>query len=369
MRVTYSTGKTAKEVSKDLQEQFQDIDPRAILFFASSIFGPDALGLEIGGAFVGATVFGCTTAGEIVSGRMLKHSVTAMAFDAGNLDQIKLCVIEDLHNKYAIDNAFASFEDHFGEPMSEMDPGKFVGIILVDGLSRVEEKLMDRIGDLTNISFVGGSAGDDLRFETTHVFADGCAYSNSAVLALLKPKVPFDVIKTQSFRALGKTLHATKVDELRREVIEFDEKPAIVAYADAIGSTVAEAPEHFMSKPVGLMINGEPYVRSPQQVKDESIVFYCNVKEGSQLSILQSTDIVEDTRKAIESKRREMGNIAGIINFHCILRTLELENKGQTEAYGRIFSDIPTIGFSTYGEQCIGHMNQTSAMLVFKAGE
>ena len=369
MKVAYSTGKTAKEVSEDLREQFENIDPRAILFFASSSFGPDALGLEIGEAFAAATVFGCTTAGEIVSGKMLKGSVAAMAFEPGDLDRIKLCVIEDLHNKYAIDNAFASFEEHFGESMLEMDPGKFVGIILVDGLSRVEEKLMDRIGDLTNISFVGGSAGDDLRFETTHVFADGNAYSNSAVLALLKPKVAFDVIKTQSFCDFGKILHATRVDELRRQVLEFDEKPAIVAYADAIGTTVADAPGHFMSRPVGLMIDGEPYVRSPQQVKDESMIFYCNVKEGAELSILQATDIVEDTRRAVESKRQEMGNIAGIINFHCILRTLELENKGQTEAYGKIFSDIPTIGFSTYGEQCIGHMNQTSAMLVFKGGE
>lgn len=369
MKTAYSTGKTIKEVSKDLQEQLGGVDPRVLLFFASSTFDPNALGLEIGHTFAGATVFGCTTAGEIVSGKMLKGSVVAMAFGQEAIDRIKVCVIEDLHNKYAIDNAFASFEEYYGETMLDMDPGKYVGVILADGLSKVEEKLMDKIGDLTNVWFVGGSAGDDLRFRTTYVFADGNAYSNSAVLALLKPKVGFDIIKTQSFCSLGKTLRATKVDELEREVIEFDGKPAIVAYADAIGSSVRDAPRHFMSQPVGLMVDDEPYVRSPQQVKDGGMVFYCNVKEGAELSVLQSTDIVEDTRKAIECRQREIGNIAGIINFHCILRTLELENKGQTEAYGRIFSDIPTIGFSTYGEQCIGHMNQTSAMLVFKGTE
>ena len=94
--------------------------------------------------------------------------------------------------------------------------------------------------------------------------------------------------------------------------------------------------------------------------------FYCNVKEGMRLSVLKSTDIVSDTRNAVETKRKEVGNIRGIINFHCILRTLELENNGQAAEYGEIFSDIPTIGFSTYGEQCIGHVNQTSTMLVFK---
>ena len=55
----------------------------------------------------------------------------------------------------------------------------------------------------------------------------------------------------------------------------------------------------------------------------------------------------------------------GNVNFHCIPRTLELQNKNQTEAYGQLFTDIPTIGFSTYGEEFIQQNNQTSTMLVF----
>lgn len=64
--------------------------------------------------------------------------------------------------------------------------------------------------------------------------------------------------------------------------------------------------------------------------------------------------------------RQAFGPISGIVNFHCILRTLDLERQGQTEAYGRIFADIPTIGFSTYGEEYVGHINQTSTMLLFQ---
>lgn len=368
MKTAYSTGKTTKEVSRDLLNQLGGLDPRAILFFASPTFDLETLGREIGNAFEGATVFGCTTAGEIVSGKMLKGAVAAMPLEKEVVDRIKLCVIEDLHSRDAVDRAFASFEECFGESMMDMDPGKYVGIILVDGLSKAEEKLMDRIGDLTNVSFVGGSAGDDLKFQKTYVFADGKARSNSAVLALLKPGVGFDVIKTQSFTTLGKRLRATRVDEREMTIDEFDGKPAIVAYAEAVGTSVEDAPAHFLSKPLGLMVDDEPFVRALQRVKGDGIVLYCGVKEGMEFSVLQAGDIVQDTRKAVESKEREIGRIAGIINFHCALRTLELEAKGQTEAYGKVFTDIPTIGFSTYGEQCIGHMNQTSAMLVFKAG-
>ena len=64
--------------------------------------------------------------------------------------------------------------------------------------------------------------------------------------------------------------------------------------------------------------------------------------------------------------QKELGGISGIINFNCILRTLELGQKGLTEDYGKLFEVAPTVGFSTYGEQYIGHINQTATMLVFR---
>jgi hypothetical protein len=265
-----------------------------------------------------------------------------------------------------VKQAFEVFEKHFNKPMMELDPNEYVGIILVDGLSGSEEKIMEKIGNLTNINFIGGSAGDDLKFKTTYVYAGGKAYTDAAILAVIKPKVKFGFIKTQSFNELKEKLTATKVNESAREVLEFDGKPAIRAYAEALGTTPADASNRFMHNPVGLMVDDEPYVRSPQQTKDESMVFYCNIKEGMELSVLESTDIVKDTKKALDKKIQEMGGISGIINFHCILRTLELEQKNQTEAYGKVFTDVPTVGFSTYGEEFIGHVNQTSTMLVFK---
>jgi hypothetical protein len=139
-----------------------------------------------------------------------------------------------------------------------------------------------------------------------------------------------------------------------------------LAYAEALGVTVEEAANRFMTNPVGLMVDNEPYVRSPQQFKGNGMVFYCNIREGSELMLLQSGDIVADTKADLDAKCRSLGNIRGIINFHCLFRTLELIRKHQTDAYGALFKDIPTIGFSTYGEAYIGHMNQTSTMLLFR---
>ena len=43
-----------------------------------------------------------------------------------------------------------------------------------------------------------------------------------------------------------------------------------------------------------------------------------------------------------------------------------MEQKQATTAYGALFAEVPTVGFSTYGEQYIGHINQTATMLLFK---
>lgn len=362
----FSNKESVDAVVQDLQEQFSNVDAKMVIYYASSLHAPDSISQKMQQAFPEATVFGCSTAGEIASGKMLKNSVTAMAFNAQAMTEVEVAVVENLQDDSGVAQAFAGFEKRFGASMLDLNPKRYVGIILVDGLSGAEEKLIDKIGDLTDVTFIGGSAGDDLKFAATHVYANGKSYSNAAVLALLKPATEFSFIKTQSFNTLGKKLVVTKADEAKREVIEFDNRPAAEAYADALGIPVAEAAGRFMHNPVGLVIEGEPFVRSPQQIKESSMLFYCGVVEGMELSILESTDIIEDTRQALEEAKAKLGCISGLINFNCILRTLELEQKQATGAYGELFAGFPTVGFSTYGEQYIGHINQTATMLVFK---
>ena len=83
------------------------------------------------------------------------------------------------------------------------------------------------------------------------------------------------------------------------------------------------------------------------------------------MALLESTDILADTGRVLREMEQKNGPIQAIINFNCILRTLQLENEGLTEQYGQLFAETPTIGFSTYGEAYIGHINQTATMLLF----
>lgn len=365
IKTAFSKQISTEACVREIQQQLAAMEPAMVIFFSSMQHAPDAISRHMHAGFPKAQVFGCSTAGEITSGHMLSGAVVAMAFSAEAAQDLKIEVIRDLRQRSTIEQAFHNFETHFGQPVGAMDPSRYVGILLIDGLAGTEEKFIETLGDLTNVPFIGGSAGDDLQFSATHVYAHGTCYTNAAILALLKPGIEFSFIKTQSFRFLGKTLRVTKADETNREVLQFNDKPAAVAYAEAIGVPVSEISQHFMRNPIGLVVDGEPYVRSPQRIKGDTMFFYCGVKEGMKLSLLESTDMIGDTRQAIAQAQKKHGNISGIINFDCILRTLDLRQKNLCEDYGKLFADIPTVGFSTYGEQYIGHINQTSTMLVF----
>jgi len=83
-----------------------------------------------------------------------------------------------------------------------------------------------------------------------------------------------------------------------------------------------------------------------------------------EVQLLRSTNIIEDTKRVLNEKLKNVINPAGLINFNCILRTIELYEMSQVDQYGAIFKDIPTVGFSTYGEQYRTHMNQTATMVL-----
>jgi hypothetical protein len=362
-KIAYTDLKNIKEAVNELKNQIAEEKIKVLIYFASSGYEAGILAEEMNNAFNGIKVFGCTTSGEIISGKMLKGSIVAMALTEDMIDEFEVLSIKNLKSGLDLDPVKKKIETSFSRKLSELEQDKYFGIVLIDGLSGKEEILMDKLGDLTDIIFVGGSAGDDLKFKSTTLFNGNDAFSDGAVIALFKSKLKFGFIKTQSFKILDKILIPTKVDEENREVIEFNNQPAAEYYAELIGASVENLKDHFMDHPVGLVIDGDPYVRSPQMVKGNTVKFYCNVKEGVQLNLLESLDIINDTKLAIEEFAKENGPISALINFNCILRTLELESTGKSGDYGKLFSEIPTVGFSTYGEEYIGHINQTATIL------
>jgi len=171
----------------ELMSSFGYNNMRMLVYFASKSFDPIELSAKMHMAFPETTILGCSMDEEIVSGRMLRGTVLAMAFDVESLLDVKVEVIENISNNIDLTRTFKSFEKYFGEAVNEMEPTSYLGIILSDKLSCREDRLIDLLSAKTKVYFISGSSADDYNFQATYVFANGKAYSDAAVLALLKP--------------------------------------------------------------------------------------------------------------------------------------------------------------------------------------
>jgi hypothetical protein len=366
VKIAYSIKHEVSDIVTDIKIQLRGFEAGLIQLYASSSINLSELSKDLYNELGNTPTIGCTTSGEIISGKMLNNSVVVMALGKDIIANCMIDVLENIsENTSVVDSSFNTFKEKTGNDISELNPAEYVGIVLIDGLSGKEEAVNERIGDLTNVTFIGGSAGDDLQFKQTLVTANGKTYTNAAVLCLIKSSVKFGFIKTQSFNSTGKKVLITKADEASRTVIEINGKPAVEEYANLTGVDKNNVESVFSHNPVGLVFENDFFVRSPQKILGNKIKFYCSIKEGMELDILQSQNIIETTKQDLEKTIQCFGKISALINFNCILRTLELKERNQTEAYGNIFKEIPTVGLSTYGESYIGHINQTATMLIF----
>ncbi len=368
----HTTGPAADAVAAVVAELRRGLDGRTaavVCWFASSAYDPADLAGPLAGAFPEAQVLGCSTAGEFTDAATGTGGLSAIALPTDVVTRVH-AGLGDLSGGVVegTDDAVAAVQAGFGTPLRDLDATNHLGLVLIDGMHAAEEAVNSRLGDAAPLlGVVGGSAGDDLAFSATWVALGGEVSWNGVVFAVAEVAVPFHVVKTCSFVPSGRTLRITKANTATRTVVEFDGVPAVQAYAAALGTTADQVDSSlFMSHPVGMMFDGEPWIRSPQTVTDEGLRFYAEILEGTEVEIMDSTDLVGDTAAAVRDAVAAVGGHAsGALMFNCILRRLELDAKDAGQAFVEAFDGVPTCGFHTYGETYLGHVNQTLTGVVF----
>lgn len=358
-------GADSKAIAQQAQEAWKDFSPTLILFFASSEFDATAPAAELENAFPGCQIIGSCSHSEYCGNGYTNHSVSLMAMDADSVSDLCVRVIEDLPAQPDIRPTVQEMEHHFGgtdEIFNHFD--RYVGLVLFDSAAKKEEWFMDRLGMATDLLFVGGSSSA-AENGITHVYANGKAYENAAVLAILKTVNGYDVIKTQSAAVFSdRKLEVTKSDLENRVLYEFDHRPCGEVYAEVLGVSPSEVANYFVSNPLGIVSGEEIFVRTFNEIQNEGISLHCGIPEGSEINLLKIGDIVADTKKALDSVITYQP--AGVINFNCLYRTFEMLNHDLVEPYCALWGRYPSIGFSTGGEAYLGHINETSTVLVVK---
>ena len=170
-------------------------------------------------------------------------------------------------------------------------------------------------------------------------------------------------MKTQSAEVFSdKGLTVTKSDVKNRIMYELDNRPVAEVYAEVLGVDKSKIADYFVSNPLGVLANGEIFIRTFDQIKENGISLHCGIPEGTEIHILKIGDIIKDTKQALDNVITKQP--AGVINFNCLYRTLEITNKNLIPQYCDLFGRYTSIGFSTYGEAYLGHINETSTVLI-----
>jgi hypothetical protein len=367
--VSDSTPGAAEALIAALRDDLAGQDTSVVLYFASAEHDPAHLAGPLCEAFPEASVLGCSTAGEFTDQAGGTRGVAAVALPSSLVRQ-HAAAIGHLSPDPAVGTrqALHAIESDIGLPLRSLDPARWVGFALIDGMHGNEEAVNQQFGNVAPLlNVVGGSAGDDLAFERTWVSVGDQVSWHGVALVVAEAAVPFEVVKSCSFTPTRSVLRITKADASTRTVWEFDQRPALEVYAEVLGVDQADVDSSaFMKHPVGLMIDGEPFIRSPQQVVDgRGIRFYCEILEGMDVVLMQSGDLVADTSDAITAARDRLGSTSGAVFFNCILRRLEMDAGGLHGPFLDALGGVPSAGFHTYGESWLGHINQTLTGVVF----
>ena len=362
VKIGSSTAETEEQAVRDLQEQIEQPEMKLVFFFCSSRFQLDRLGELVKEAFP-CTVLGCTTAGEISPRGYQQGGLSGVSLSGNGLCAHcrVLSPLSALSPAHVKEVAASVRTEHRMQACFD-ETGVF-GVLLVDGLSMLEEKVAAWLfSAFEDIPIVGGSAGDDLRFERTGVYADGRFLSDAAVFCLVETRLPFWTFRTHHFEPGEDRLVITEADPARRRVMEINGEAAAGSYAEVLGLRVEDlGPRVFSMHPLMLKIGGEYYVRSIQKANgDGSLTFYCAIDNGLVLRVGRGVDIVGNFQSQLARVEQKIAAPKLILGFDCILRRLEIQDRNLFGAANELLSRYPFIGFSTYGEQFNSiHVNQT----------
>ena len=355
------------EAIKEVADSLGVDELAGIILFISPDYDPEQLEIAIKKHFQ-CTVIGCTTAGEIAP-HYLSGGITAIGFSAKVfalhstfLPLDKGVEPSDIKNLIKTMSSPSHFNDKkIGE--------NSIGFLLIDGLGMKEECAIAHIHDaLPHVPILGGSAGDNLNFTETRIFADGKFHTNAAVFTFIETTLDFEIFKLQHFEPSDKELVVTESDPANRIVFELDGEPAAKYYASLLGLSVDElTPDVFSMHPLMLQIGNDWYVRSIQKVRDDgSLLFYCAIDNGLPLTIGRGMDIEINLEKAVNKLNEIFDNVEISIGCDCILRRLEILANKKENLIAGLLKRINLFGFSTYGEQFNSlHINQTLTGVIF----
>ena len=235
-------------------------------------------------------------------------------------------------------------------------------LVMTDALAGHTDPLVEELTLRTagNYSFFGGGAGDDGRFQTTHVFAGRAAHTDAVVgLEILSSK-PVGVGVAHGWEPAGKGLRVTEAEGNR--LVSLNGNPAVHAFQEHAELTgqrfnLKDPLPFFLHNVIGIEGAEGHRLRVPLAVQEDgSILCAAAVPEGSVVHVMKTSvaSAVQAARQATTEAIRALAGArpAAAFVFDCVATRLRLgrEFENELEACARLLQPAGFVGCNTYGQ-------------------
>ena len=310
----------------------------------------------------GAKLIGCSTAGEFTEEGLI-HGGVSVVLIASESPVLARSVRDVAKEPQQAAKALCEGFHRTAEGARQKGYVCSTTLTLVDGLSGAGERFVESIVENTQAlhQVVGGAAGDEGKFQATHVGEPERAGTDMAAAIHVFTKNPWGV-------GIGHGLEPTtakmRVTRAKANVVyEIDGRPAFAVYEEhaakrGVKLQAATAGEYLIANELGIIVAGKvTRARAPLSVgKDGSLSCAAEVPQGAHVAIVDGKPdaMVAAARQAAEEALHNLQGQkpAGVILFDCVCRGLILKDGFSREiaAVREVMGEVPVAGFLTYGE-------------------
>jgi hypothetical protein len=333
--------------------------PDALLVFASAAHDYTALLRAIDEGCSPRTMVGCSSAGEYTSQAQSTGSVSAVALRSSDMQ-----FAAGLGRGLRSDLSHAVAE--LGSALRGFEQSSFTyryALVLTDALAGRADELIDELTHLTAgaYQFFGGGAGDDARFEQTHVFCGREAVADAAVVLEILSNKPVGIGVRHGWQPASEPMRVTEADGMRLRSL--NAAPAVDMFEDHAQATgqrfeASQPLPFFLQNVLGIDAGAGYKLRVPLGVgEDGSVLCAADIPTGATAHIMGTT-----ARSAADAAAAAtldaVGQLGGLtprvgLFFDCVATRLRTgagfgdELRSVQEALG---PDATFGGCNTYGQ-------------------
>jgi hypothetical protein len=352
------SAKAGAELGSSIRQRFDGAAPDAVIVFASARHDYGQLLRSLAGACGTDLIAGSSSAGEFATTRRGEGYVSALGLRSRSM-KFALGVGREVSRdpEAAALQTVATFKGLAEQPMPYR-----AALVMTDALAGHTDSLVEQLTLATggNYSFFGGGAGDDGRFQQTHVFAGTEAIGNAVVALEMQSMQPIGIGVSHGWIPTGPGYRVTEADGMR--LIGLNGAPAVSAFEDHAKATDqtfdrSDPLPFFLHNIIGIKGSSGYRLRVPLGVNpDGSLDCAAAVPPGSIVHIMKTSEASavlaaeRATRSALESLAGRRP--AAALVFDCVATRLRLGKAFDEElkACAALLEPAGFVGCNTYGQ-------------------